>query len=291
MQASHFAVFIASIGMLFELGAAVGQNYPIKPIRLFAAPPGGSGDFSARLISQGLTSALSQPVIVENRPGVIAIDTVLKAAPDGYTMILYSGSLWLAPLLRDKVSYDALRDFAPVTIAVSTPLILVVHPSLPVKSVKELIALAKAKPGELNYGSGAAGGPTHLATELFKAMAGVNILRIPYKSGGAGLSALMGGEVQLTLESGGAVAPYIKSGRLRALAVTTQKPSALAPDLPTIGASGVPGYEAASTIGLFVPGRTPTAIINQLNQETVRVLQRADVKEKLFSSGLEVVGG
>ena len=228
-------------------------------------------------------------MIVDNR-GAVASEIAAKAAPDGYTLLVNGSPVWLLPLLRASVPWDAVRDFVPITLAVSSPSILVVHPSLPVKSVRELIALAKARPGELNYAAGTMGATPHLAAELFKAMAGVNIVRVAYKGTGPGLIGLISGEVGLMFPNAGSAMPHVKSGRLRALAVTTAQPSALVPGVPTLAASGVPGYESVSPQAVFAPARTPATIINRLNQEIVRVLSTADVKGKLFNTGIEVVG-
>jgi tripartite-type tricarboxylate transporter receptor subunit TctC len=186
--------------------------------------------------------------------------------------------------------YDALADFTPVTLTDRSPSVLNVHPSLPVKSVKELIALAKARPGELNYGSSGIGGASHLAGELFKYMAGVNIVWVGYKSGGHATTAVLSGEVQMQISDPNGIAPHVKAGRLRALAVTTLQPSPLVPGLPTVSESGVPGYEAAGLTGVFAPAKTPAAIINRLNQECARLLNQPEVKERLFNLGLEAVG-
>ena len=283
-------VWVISLAML-GAGVASGQEFPNKAIRIVSTGAGGGNDFVARIIAQALTGNLGQQVIVENRPGangIIAAQTVAKAAPDGYTLLNYSGGFWLLPFLQN-VPYDPVKDFSPVTLAVSSPSILVVHASLPVKSVKELIALAKARPGDLNYGTGSTGSTPHLAAELFKAMAGVNILRIPYKGSGVALNAILVGEVQLVFATAGPVGPHVKSGRLKALAVTSLKPSALAPGLPTVAAT-LPGYDAASVFGVFAPAKTPAAVINRLNQELVRVLNGADVKEKFLAAGIETVG-
>ena len=284
------AVLIFSVGMMV-LGASVvsGQNYPNKPIRIVTSEVGGANDLVVRLIVPGLTSALRQPVIIENRPTIVTSEIVTKALPDGYTLTIQGTSFWIGPLLR-KASYDPVRDFSPITLTNMSINVLVVHPSLPATSVKELVALAKARPGALNYGTSGAGAASHLATELFKSMAGVNIARVSYKSAGPALNALIGGEVQLMLTAWGSAATHIKSGKLRALAVTSAKPSALIPDLPTVAASGVPGYESVQYNGIFATGKTPAAIINRLNQEIVRVLNRGDVKEKFAILGTEVVG-
>jgi tripartite-type tricarboxylate transporter receptor subunit TctC len=229
-------------------------------------------------------------VIVVNYPsGFIPGETVAKAPPDGYTLLSIASNLWLGPLMQ-KTPYDPVRDFSPLTMAASSPLILAVHPALPVKTVKEFIALAKSRPGELNYATGATGSGGHLSAELFKAMAGVDMVRIPYTSGSARMAALMSGEVQLEFVATGAVAPHVKSGRLRPLAVTGAERSVLAPGLPTIAASGVPGYESASTYAIFAPAKTPASLISRLNQEIVRVLYAGDAKDRLFNSGMEAVG-
>ncbi len=229
-------------------------------------------------------------MIVDARPNVLAREIVIKAPPDGYNLLLAANSFYLGPLLRDDALYDPLRDFSPVTLAIRGPNILVVHPSLPVQSVKELIVLAKAKPGMLNYASGASGASTHLGPELFKAMAGVDIMRIPYKGGAQALADLVGGQVQVMFVNPSPGMPYIKSGRLRALAITSAQPSALFPRMPTVAASGLPGFEHSSKVGIYAPARTPAAVINRLNEELVQVLNRADMKEKFADLGIETVG-
>lgn len=266
------------------------QNYPNKPIRIVTSGVGGGNDFTARLIAQGLTVSMGQQLVVENRgSGVIPGQVVSQAPPDGYTLLVAGGNFTIGPLL-EKTPYDPVRDFFPISLVTSAPNILVVHPSLPVKSVKELIALAKARPRELNYASAGAGGTIHLAAELFKAMASVNIVRIPYKSSATQMADLIGGHVQLTFGNAANVNPHVKSGRLRALAVASAQPSALAPDLPTVAASGLPGYESVQMSGIFAPAKTPGAIINRLNQEVVRFLRTADAKERFLNSGVETVG-
>jgi tripartite-type tricarboxylate transporter receptor subunit TctC len=273
-------------------GAAYGQNYPIKPIHIITSDPGGGSDFAARLIAQGLTRNIGQQVIVENREGgsgVIAAQTLTKAAPDGYTLLLYSSGIWILPLLQN-VPYDPVKDFTPITLAGSSPNIIVVRASSPVNSVKELIALAKATPGQLNYASGGSGGPPHLAAELFKDMAGVNIVRIPYKGTGQALLALMSNQVQVMFASAALAAGQVKAGKLKPLAVCSAQPSALFPELPTVAASGLPGYEAVSPVGIFAPADTPATLVNRLNREIVKVLNMAEVKEQFFNAGVEVVG-
>lgn len=276
--------------MLLVAGGAPGQSYPTKPIRLVTSEPGSGVDLVARLAAQGLTDSLGRQVIVENRGGMLAGDTVLRAMPDGYTLLVSGTSLWLSPFMRESATYDPVRDFSPITLAASSPNVLTVHPSLPVESVKDLVVLARSRPGELNYGSGSTGAPTHLAAELFKALSGVNIVRIPYKGTGPAMNALMAGQVQLMFVSTSSVAPHVNAGRLKALAVTTAQPSALAPGLPTVAAAGLPGYEATSLVAVFAPARTPAPLINRLNLEIVQLLGRTQVKERLFNSGAESIG-
>jgi len=267
-----------------------GQDYPIKPIRIVSGELGGNVDFNARLIEPALTSALGQQVIVDNRPtGIIVGDIVAKAPPDGYTLLVAGGILWIGALLQ-KVPYDPVIDFSPISLTTSSPTVLVVHPLVAANSVKELIALAKSKPGELNYGSAGPGSAPHLAAELFKAMAGVNIVRISYRGAGPALNDLLGGQVQLMFSPASPAMPHVKSGRLRALAVTSLQPSALLPGVPTVASSGVPGYESSTIVGILAPAKTPDAIINRLNQAIVRSLNTPDVKQKSLNAGMEVVG-
>ena len=276
--------------MVLGAGVVSGQDYPNRPIRILTQPPGGGTDFASRLIAPGLAAGLNQQVIVDNRAGVIAIETAAKAPADGYTLLLYSNGMWLLPFLRDNVPWDPERDFSPITLATRSPNILVVHPSLPVKSVKELIALAKARPAELNYSSAGASSMNHLAAELFKAMAGADMVHVPYKGGGPALGAAVGGEVSVLFAAASPASPHVKSGRLRALAVTSAAPSALFPGLPTVAASGLPGYEATLILGIFAPAKSSAAIINRLNREIVRVLDLPDVKERFLNAGVEAVG-
>ena len=270
--------------------AFAADTWPNRPLRIVTSEPGGGSDFTARVVAQGLTQSLAQQVIVDNRAGTVtAAQIMTKAAPDGYTLLSYNNSLWTLPLLQ-PMFYDVLRDFVPVTLATRSPNILVTHPSVPVANVRELVAYAKAHPGTLNYASGTIGSTNHLAAELFKALAGVNIARVGYKGSGFAVNDLIGGQVQLMFATTGSIAPHVKSGRLRALAVTSPQPSPLAPGLPTIGASGVPGYEAVTMYGLYAPARTSAAIIARLQQDAARFLQTADIRDKLFGAGVETVG-
>lgn len=264
--------------------AVQAQPYPARPVRFVTSEPGGGNDIVARMLAEGLTASLGQRVIVDNR-GIIAAEIVKNAAPDGHTLLVYGANIWLLPLLRSGVPWDPLRDFSPVTIAVQLPNILVVHPTLPVKSVRELIDHARARPGKLDYAAGTIGVSPHLAAELFRSMTGVDIVRVPYKGGGPALNGLIAGETQLMFPNAGSVLPHMKSGRVRALAVSSAQPSTLAPGLPTIAAT-VPGYEFAAVICLYAPAHTPRAVVERLNRESVRVLNAPEVKERLFNTGL-----
>jgi tripartite-type tricarboxylate transporter receptor subunit TctC len=271
--------------------AAFGQSYPSKPLRIVTSEPGGGVDFMARLLAQELAGPLGQTIVVDNKPsGVIPGDTVAKATPDGYTLLVFGNTLWVGPLLG-HTPYDPVRDFAPVIMTSRSPNVLVVHPSLAAKSVGELIALAKSKPGALNYGSAGSGGAPHLAAELFKYMARVDIVRIPYRGAGPALIALIGGQVQLMFANAASVTQQVKSGALRALAVASAEPTNLAPGLPTIAASGVPGYESVSIAGLLAPAKTPSAVVAKLNQEAARALLKPDVRQKILNAGSEAAGG
>src|ERR1043166_165815 len=284
-------LFVTGIMMLGG-GTACAQTFPSKVIRIVTTTAGSNNALGARLLAQGLSADLGQQVIVDNRGGgTLPIEIVLKAPPDGYNLLLNGSTLWLLPYMRDNVPWDPLKDFSPITLAASSPAILVVHPSLPVKSVRELIALPRARPGQLNYGSGGSGSATHLAAEVFKAMAGINIVGILYKGIGPALTALVSGEVQVSFSTASLALPLVNSGKLRALAVTSAEKFPLAPGLATVAASGLPGYESATISGLFAPAGTPATVIDLLNQEMVRVLNRPDVKERLGNARALVVAG
>ena len=289
----HFSHVITGALTLFGIvsmaTAADTQGYPAKTIRIVTSEIGGGTDFAARVIAQGLSGVIGQQVVVENRPGtVIPASVVAKASPDGYTLLLNGSSLLFLPFMMDKAPYDTIKDFSPVTLAHKSPNVLVLHPAVAVTSVKELIELARAKRGQINYSSSGSGSSVHLAAELFKSMAGVDIVRVLYRGSGPALIGLMGGETSLMFATPGSAAPLVKSGKLKALAVTSAQPSTLFPGLPTV-ASGLPGYESVSTNGVLAPARTPAAIVNRLNQEIVRVLLKPDVKEKFFIAGSEVI--
>jgi len=287
------AVSSVAKGIVYALAAlmpcANAQSYPDKPIRMLTSEAGGGSDFGARLVAQGMSTHLGQRVVVDNR-GMLAAEIAKHAAPDGYTLILYGSPLWLSPFLRDKLPYDPVRDYAPVSLVVSTPNVVVVHPGVPAQTIAELVALAKAKPGALNYSSASTGSTQHLAAELFKSMAGVNLVRIPYKGSGPALNAVIAGQVQLMFPSAGSATQHIKAGRLRALAVTTAQPSALVPGLPTVAASGLPGYESTSPFGVFAPLKMPAAIIARLNRDIARGLNDSEIKPRFTGAGVETVG-
>ena len=290
MLLSRFAVGMFSVGLMLPgAGRVLGQDFPNKPVRIVTSVAGGGNDFAARLIAPGLATRLGQPVIVDNKGStLLSTDISAKALPDGYTLHVNGALLWIYPMLQ-KAPYDAIRDFSPVALISTEPSLVAVHPSVAVNSIKELIALAKARPGVLNYGSTAAGGATHLAVELFKSMAGVNIVNVPYKGSGPAITALLSGEVQLLIFDVGLLLPHAKSGKLRALAVTSAEPSALVPGLPTVAASGLPGYEKVGMTGIWAPAKTPAAVINRLNQEIVRVLGQPEVKERVTNAGADIV--
>ena len=279
----------------FAAASAVAQTYPTKPIRLIVPfVPGGGTDLTARAIAQKLSDAFGKPVVVDNRGGaggVIGADIVAKAVADGYTLLLGSpGPLTINPNLQPKMPYDTLRDFAPVSLATISPFVLVVHPSIAVSSVKELIALAKQKPDALNYGSAGNGSVAHLAAEQFKALAGVSLTHVPYKGSTPVMIDMLSGRLQATFENLPIVLPHIRSGKLKALAVGTRKRSALVPEFPTMIEAGVPGYESSTAFGVLAPAKTPRAVVNRLGTEIAKALQSGDLKESLAARGFEPVG-
>lgn len=277
------------IGML-ALGAdlALGQEYPSRPIRIVTAAAGGGNDIAARIIAQGIAGPLGQPVIVENRPSLISTEAVARAQPDGYTLSVVGNLLWTGPITQNKI-YDPLTEFSPITIVATRPFLLVAHASLPVKSVAELIALAKAKPGDLTIARSTFGSDEHLAAELLKAMAGINMLVVPYTGSGPAIIALIGGQVHLSFGGLSIVEAHIKAGRLKALAVTGAQPSALSPGVPTIAAT-LPGFEISGITGVYAPGKTPAAIISRLNREIVRYVKSPEGMEKFLLKGDDIVG-
>ena len=289
---AHLRLLLACIMAVAGAAAAqptstgTGQAYPAKHVRIITAAAGGGSDFATRLIAAPLGTALGQQVIVDNR-GLLAADIAAKAPADGYTLLLSGQTLWLLPFMRENVASNA-GDFAPITLATETANILVVHPTLPVKSVKELVALAKARPGQLNFATSGVGNSVHIAGELFKSTAGVDVVRVNYKAASQALTDLIAGQMQFMFAVPGSSLPHVKAGRLRALAVTSAKPTALAPGLPAVAAA-LPGYESVSRLAIFAPAGTPAPIVNRLNLEIARALARADVKEKFLAIGVEAV--
>ncbi len=274
----------------FSTTCTLAQEFPHKPIRIYANQPGGIFDFMARLFAQGATGFLGQTVIVDNRPGnIIPAEIVAKAPPDGYSLLSHGVALATGALMQ-KMPYDPLTDFAAISWTASAPLVVTVHPSVPAQSVKELIALAKARPDALNYASTATGSTPHLATELFKHMAGVRITHIPYKGAGAAMIDMISGQVQILFAVPNAVIEHARTGRLRTLAVTSAEPFALLPGLPTVAASGIPGYESVGIYGLFAAAKTPDALVRRLNREITRIIQTEEAKKRMLGSGLEPVG-
>jgi tripartite-type tricarboxylate transporter receptor subunit TctC len=291
MNVMAVGILTAGIAAVSTQAAAAGAAamYPNKSIRIVTTEIGAGNDLLARIVAQGIAGPLGQPVIVENRATTVSGVITAQAVPDGYTLLLAANASWLGQFLQD-MPYDAVRDFAPVSTVSNQPVVLVVHPSLPAKSVKELIALARARPGELFYGSSTTATVSHLAGELLKSMAGINIVRVPFKGAGPALVALIGSEVQMTFPTPSVVPQHVKAGRIRALAVSGLQPSPLLPELPTMSASGMPGYEVVSRAGIFAPVKTPAPIINRLNQEIVRALVTAEVKDKILALGSEPAG-
>ena len=289
-------VVVLVLALLWGAGAraVIAQDYyPSKPIRLvvpFGA--GGTTDVLARAIGQRLTEAWGQPVVVENRPGAggnIGTESVAKSAADGYTMLLISVGFASNPALYSKLPFDPIKDFAPVTLVATTQNVLIVHPSVPARSARELIQLAKSRPGQLNFGSSGTGTSQHLAGELFKSMAGVQMQHVPYRGSAPALTALIGGEVSLMFNNLLTALPHVKAGRLRALAVTSAERSPAAPEIPTMAESGLPGYDVSTWYGLLVPAGTPKEIVARLNAEVVRILNLPELKERLRSQGADVI--
>lgn len=276
-------------------GFAPAQGYPAKPVRLLVGfPPGGPVDTVARIFAPKLHEGLAQPVLIDNRPGaaaIIAADLVAKAPPDGYTLgVITASVLTVHPHLYPKLPFQPMRDFAPISILATAPLVLAVHPSLPARSIKELVALAKARPGALNYASSGGGGAPHLAGELFKSMARVDIAHIPYKGIPPALTDVVSGQVSILFSNTVSVLPHVQAGKLRALGVTTSKRALAAPNVPTIAEAGLPGFETSTWQALMAPTGTPAAVLARLHAEAARAAKQEDVKERLMRDGSEAVG-
>ena len=286
----QLSCLLSACVLILLTDAAGAQSFPVKTIRIVTGGAGGTLDISGRLMAQALTPILGQSVIVENRPtGVPAVEAVTKAAPDGHTLLLIGASLWLTPLVQD-VPYDPLKDLAPISLTAASPNLVAVHPSLPAKSVQQIIALAKSRPKELNYATSGTGTANHLAVELFMAMAGgIQMVRVNYRGPAAAMNDVLSGQVHMMFASVSAAMPHVQAGRLRALAVTSPKRSAMAPGMPTVAESGLPGYEAETANGLYAPAKTPAAVVLRVHQEVAQVLNRVDIKDKLFAAGVSVV--
>src|SRR3954468_4671770 len=290
-SALRTAVRIAIAALVCANASA--QTFPTKPIRVVVPFPAGGGiDAVARLLAAKLSESLGQPVIIDNRSGAsgtVGTEAVAKSAPDGYTLLATFASHAQNASLYPKLGYDTVKDFAPITLIATVPNILVVNPALPVKTIKDLIALAKKRPGEILYASIGNGTPSHLSAELFASMAGIKMTHVAYKGAAPSIIALISGETQLTFTTVLVAMPHIKSGRLRALGVASLKLSPVLPDLPTIDEAGVRGYESNAWYGLLAPARTPPSIVDQLHRETVKALQLADVRDNLKAQGAEPV--
>jgi tripartite-type tricarboxylate transporter receptor subunit TctC len=292
---TNFRAAVSACLIAFLGCAAHAQDYPSRPVRVVVPfAPGGPNDIIVRLVVQKLAESLGQPFLVENRAGAggnIGTDYVAKSPADGYTLLSVGpGSLIINPLIG-KVPYDTGRDFAPITLMARAPNALVAHPSLPAHSVKELVALARARPGAINYGSGGNGSTPHLSAALFAAMAGIELTHIPYKGTAPATADLIGGQVQIAFLGIPAVLPHLKTGKLRVLAVTGLQRSPELPDIPTVDESGVPGYEVSPWYGLLAPAGTPRAIVARLAAASTRIVRTAEVKEKLSAQGAEAAGG
>ena len=282
--------FVLSCG----LPAAHAQSFPSKSVRLVVPfAPGGSTDIIGRVVAQKLNEMWGQPVIVDNRPGgstVIGTDVVAKAPPDGHTLLVTPAPFTIVPSLTRKLPYDPQKDFEPITLINTTALVVVVHPGVPAKSIKELIALAKSRPGALNYGSSGSGGSNHLAGELFNAMAGVKMIHVPYKGNAPALTDLLGGHVDVVFNGLTSALPFVKSGKLRALGVTSLKRSATLPDVPTLDEAGLRGFQAVAWNGLTAPAKTSKATIDKINADVVKIVHSPELVEKLKAEGSDPVG-
>lgn len=274
---------------------AYAQAYPSKPIRLIIPfAPGGGTDIIGRLIGQDMTESMGQPVVVDNRGGsggVVGTNIMAKSDPDGYTISLCSLGFAYAPAIYAKLPYDSEKDIAPIVQVASQPFVYSVHPSLPVTNMKQLVALAKAKPGSIHFGSGGAGGASHLGTELLKHMMGIDMTHVPYKGTGPALTAMMSGEIQMQLIGASSIVPVMKTGRLRVLAVAGGKRSPAMPEVPTVIESGIPGYVFDVWYGMLAPGKTPRAIVNRLNAEMNKALKNPQLIQRFAAAGLDAAGG
>jgi len=297
-ELTHGALSSATLAVLFchacvALSAAA-EDYPTQSIRLISPfTPGGGNDIVARTTAVEMSKNMGQALVVDNRPGansIVGMELVAKAAPNGYTLIMASSAMAVNATLYPRLPFDTVKDFAPVSLAGSTPFVVAVHPSLPVRNIKELIAFAKRKPGELHYPSSGVGNSTHLAGELFSAMAHVSLVHVPYKGTAPGLTDLIAGRLSLVFNAPVSVLPHIKAGRLRPIAVTSSSRSLVLPELPTVAESGLPGYEANTWHGVLAPAQTPVTIVGRLNSEIIKALSSVQVKERFAAVGVEPKG-
>ncbi len=295
MNSNNRLAALAALAACLTAAPAAGAGFPERPVRMVAASAAGGGtDIIARLLAHKLTELWGQQVIVDNRPGgggVIATDITAKAVPDGYTLLLQSVGISYAPALYKKLPFDVRRDISAVTIVGTQPFVLAVHPSLPAKSVAELVQLAKSKPGDIRFASGGVSGASHLGSELFRVTAGVNMVHVPYKGTGPGTTALLTGEVQMAIAGVGTLLPHAKSGKVRALAVTGAKRSPAAPDLPTVAENGLPGYAFDVWYGVFASSKTPRATLDRINAGTSAALRDAETARRFAGSGIDLIGG
>jgi tripartite-type tricarboxylate transporter receptor subunit TctC len=291
MRTLAFMLLAAMAAAGWPVPAAAQQAYPSKPVRIISPfPPGGGNDALCRIVAQKLVEGLKQQVIVENRAGangIVGTEVAARSAPDGYTIVLIPSGHAVNATLYRKLPFDSIRDFTPITLAGSSPLVLAVHPSLPVKSVKELVALARARPGQLTYVSAGVGASGHLGGALFETLTGTKMVHIPYKGMALAITDLMSGQVSLTFGTSLSVIPHARSGRLRALATTGARRSPALPDLPTVAEAGVPGYEASLWYGFVGPARLPPEVVRRLNSAIVAVLGLPDVRDRLASQGVD----
>src|SRR5688500_13977155 len=294
MKSQKGAAAAVAAALAFSWSSAVAQDYPSRPIRVIVPESaGGCTDLIARLLAQKMGEALGQSIVVDNRPGAGSVngtDMAAKAAPDGYTLLTVAASFTITPALHKKLPFDSVRDFAPISQVATLPHIVIVHPSVPIKSVKELIALAKAKPGELNVATSGIATSTHLAAELFMHLTDTRMATVPYKGGSPSMTAMLAGECQVNFAAMSTAIPHVRAGKVRALAISSAKRSVAAPEYPTIAEAGVPGYEHSSWVGLLAPGKTPRAIVGRLSTEAIKATEAADTKPYLLKFGMEPVG-
>lgn len=294
VNAGRWAAAVLGAACCCAVPSTAADNYPSRPIRVIVPQSaGGSTDVVARIVTDRLTEALKQPLVVDNRPGAGSLqgtEVVARAAPDGHTLLVIAASLTITPALQPNLPFDPVRDFAPITQFADLPHIVVVHPGVPAKSLADFIALLKAKPGTVTCGYSGIGTSTHLAIELFQHLSGTRMLLVPYKGGSPAMTALLGGEVQVNFATSSTGLPHIRAGKLKAFAVTGAKRSTAAPELPTVAEAGVKGYQHASWVGMLAPAKTPRSVIERLHAESVKIVQSDEVKKIFLRNGFETEG-